>query len=252
MTQRWFVPILLLLLALLACGPSGPSQNAIQTAIAQTQVIQATATSGAAQTMTAGAPTPTRSRSANLPPTPTPTPAVTEVPSRTPAPTHTPAPAHTAEPGATFTPLALASPSPTKTATSKPKTTAAVKPPLDFLGTVANVKKQVENFGGQIDIAVNSGSIDCQQIVDSYEFVAARSTLNNVPASLAGAYGLYSQGVSLFLTKAADLYQNCKNFLADPNGGGGVPAQQWTVARTAVNDAGDLLRQAIIAAGGTP
>jgi hypothetical protein len=248
MKYRWFVPSLLLLTAVMACGPS---QNVIQTAIAQTQVIQATMTSRAAQTVTAAAPTPTSTWTDAPPPTDTPPPSDTPQPTDTPAPTRTPKPTNTAAAQSsaratpTRTPLALlgaSSPTPTR----RP---VAAGP--SFLDTVVGVKKQVDNFGWQIDIAVNSGSIDCQQTVNSYEYVAARAILKNVPASLTGAYSLYTQGVSIFIPKAADLYQNCKNFLANPSGAT-IPALQWTVARTAVSDASQLLRQAIIAAGGTP
>jgi hypothetical protein len=242
MKYHWFVPSLLLLAAVMACGPS---QNVIQTAIAQTQVIQATMTSRAAQTVTAAAPTPTATWTDSPQPSDTPEPTDTPAPTRTPKPTNTAAAQSSTRATPTRTPLDLlgaSSPSPTRRPVAAGPT---------FLDTVVGVKKQVDNFGWQIDIAVNSGSLDCQQTVNSYEYVAARSILKNVPASLAGAYSLYTQGVPIFITKAADLYQNCKNFLASPSGAG-VPALQWTVARTAVSDASQLLRQAIIAAGGTP
>jgi hypothetical protein len=237
MKNRWFVPILLLLAAVMACGPS-------QNNILPTQSSGVTLTARAQPTPTAAVPSPTRRPLIRS----------TAVPTDTPQPTDTAA----AQIDASATPTLLSlklptstrSPTPTPTPTRTP-TRRPVPAGPTFLETVVAVKQQVENFGGQIDIAVNSGQLDCQQTVNSYEYVAARATLKNVPASLAGAYGLYTQGVSLFLTKGADLYQNCKNFLANPSGGS-VPALQWTVARTAVNDAGQLLRQAIIAAGGTP
>jgi hypothetical protein len=241
MKYRWFVPGLLLLAAVMACGPS-------QNNILQTQASGVTLTARAQQTLTAATPSPTRRpliRSTTVP-TDTPPPADTaaiqtdasatptlhllKLPTRAPSPTPTPTP----------------TPTRTRTPTRRP-----VPAGPTFLETVVAVRQQVENFGGQIDIAVNSGQLDCQQTVNSYEYVAARASLNNVPTSLAGAYGLYTQGVSIFLTKSADLYQNCKTFLANPSGGS-VPALQWTVARTAVNDADQLLRQAVIAAGGTP
>ncbi len=236
MKPRALVPVLLMLLAVLACSPSltAPPQGPAQTALARTQ---AAVTSQAAQALTQAAPSPTLLTIK--------TPSVTD----TPNPTDTSAPTDTVEApevaSATASPLPSATPSPT------PTRRPVVAGP-SFLDTVVAVKKQVDNVGWQIDLATNSGTLDCQEVVNSYEYVAPRTTLNNVPASLAGAYGLYSQGVNLFLTKSADLYTNCKNYLANPSGGGSIPALQWTVTRTAVNDADQLLRQAIIAAGGTP
>ena len=233
MKQHGFISLIMLLAAILACGPT---QSLVQTAVPKTPTGEPTSRPRA--TFNLAAPTDTElAASADTP---------TDVPSNTPQPSHTPRPARTA------TPRVPASPSPAASATRTAKPTRAATAAPSFLTTVVAVKKQVENFGGQIDIAVGSGTLDCQQTVDSYNYVAARATLKNVPDSLAGAYSLYTQGVSLFLSKSADLYTNCNNFLADPNASGSVPALQWTVARTAVNDAGDLLRQAIIAAGGTP
>jgi hypothetical protein len=124
-------------------------------------------------------------------------------------------------------------------------------PTPDFLATVVAVKKQMENFGGQIDIAMRSGYIDCRTSVDSYDYVSARAT-QTVPDSMAGAYQLYTSGVSIFVNGGRDLYQNCANYLANPDVPGSIPHSQWSVARTAVNDASEKLRQAIIALGGTP
>jgi hypothetical protein len=240
MKYRLLIPTLLLLAAALACGPS---QSLAPTHAAPTQ------------TQTASAPaSPTIFHLPTQPPADTASPSATHRPTVTPRVTDTVAPADTASAADTSapdlsTPVPTASPTPTKKPTARPGSGGVTA--ASFLDTVTSVKKQVENFGGQIDIAVHSGTIDCQQTVNSYEFVAARATINGVPASLAGAYGLYTQALGIFIPKAADLYTNCKNYLANPNGGT-IPVLTWTVARTAVNDAGQLLRQAIIAAGGTP
>jgi hypothetical protein len=47
------------------------------------------------------------------------------------------------------------------------------------------------------------------------------------------------------------MYLNCKNALANP-GQGSIPAFQWGNARAGVDEAVELERQAITAAGGTP
>ena len=239
MKYRLFVPSLLLLAAVLACGPAAantPSPGLVQTAIVQTQAAGATAQMA---TLNASLPSPTW----------TPLTVRTKPPTSAPAapPTDTPAPSDTPHRVATAAPAVTPTPTPSTTPTRRP---APAGP--SFLDTVVAVRKQVENFGWQIDQAASSGKFDCQPAVTAYEYVAAHATIQNVPASLAGAYGLYTQGVTTFTTKAADLYTNCKNYLANPSGGGSIPPLQWTVARTSVTDADQLLRQAIIAAGGTP
>ncbi|MCC6191658.1 MAG: hypothetical protein IT318_21735 [Anaerolineales bacterium] len=226
--------------AILLLAACTPSQAAIQTAIAQTETIELALAAVQSLTATAGAPTstPTPTTTATASPSPTETPTATSTP--VPTGTHTPLPTLTASATSTATPVPPALP---------PASTPVPTP--DFLGTAFAVKAQVENFGGQIDIALRSGYIDCTTTVEAYEFVAARSVLA-LPASLAGPYQLYQSGISIFTTKAIEVYQNCKDFLANPAAGGTVPHLQWSVARTSVNDASELLRQAIIAAGGKP
>jgi hypothetical protein len=119
------------------------------------------------------------------------------------------------------------------------------------VGVALGVRAQVDNFGWQIDLAVRSGLLDCTEVVNAYEYVAARSTLN-VSGNLAGPYQLYTNGVSVFLSNAEGLYLNCKNFLNGQDDGSGVPHSQWANARTKVNESHELLSQAIAAAGGTP
>jgi hypothetical protein len=248
--KTYLVAVLFLCLAVLACGPS---QTLVKTPAAPSQTQPPAQTRPpATPTIThlnfpTDSPTPGARDTATPKPTDQSTSADTPVPADTAVPTDAVLPTDTAMP-VTDTPAPTATP--TKKPTARPGSGGGTTQ-ASFLQTVTAVKGQLENFGGQIDIAVHSGSLDCTQTVNSYEFVASHATIANVPASLAGAYQLYTQGLGIFLPKAADLYTNCKNFLANPSGGG-IPAQQWTVARTAVNDADQLLRQAIIAAGGTP
>ena len=153
---------------------------------------------------------------------------------------------------ATAAPRDTNTPRPTNTPAASPTNTrpAATRGP-DFLTTVARIKRQMEIFGGFIDIAVNgNGSVDCQGIVNTHDTVVGAPKLA-VPNSLAGANALYRQGVDTFTDRTKDMYLNCKNFLAN-NNTGNIPFQQWGNARQGVSVSVDLLRQAIIAAGGTP
>lgn len=211
--MRLLAVLLVCVLLALACAPT---EYAVQTAVAKTEEVRATLDAAMMRTQTAGAPT------------------------RTKTPTATPIPTQTLTPSPTLTPFII----PTDTPRAGP-----AQP--DFVTVVKNTRRQVEIFGGIIDIAAGgSGTIDCHLVVSSYEAVAFAPTLN-VSSSLGGAYQLYRNGVSVFATKARDMYQHCKDFLAGI-AGADLPFQQWGPAREGVNEAGDLLRQAIVAAGGTP
>ena len=149
-------------------------------------------------------------------------------------------------PHASATPRPTTSPEPTATSTRRPG-----PPPPDFLKTVAGIKRQMEIFGGIIDIAFNgSGAIDCNEVITVHDSVTTAPLLN-VANSLAGANQLYRQGVDNFTSKTRDMYLNCQSFLAN-NSNGAIPFQQWGPARQGVSESVDLLRQSIIAAGGTP
>jgi hypothetical protein len=188
---------------------------------------------------------PTQTPAPTLAPTETPTSVPSDTPTPeptdTPAPTDTPKPTDTLAPTATFTntfvPVTLA---PTATFTS---------PAPDFLTIVTTVKRQVEGFGGMIDGALGQGFINCEDVVNQYLTIAGAPQFD--PGGLAGPYQTYRAAVDLFAAKSHDIYQNCADFLANPSGGS-IPFQQWGAARQSVNEAVDLLRQAIVAAGGTP
>jgi hypothetical protein len=207
-------------------------------------VILVSACATATPTPTA-TPPPTQTPVPTLAPTDTPTPVPSDTPTPeptdTPVPTDTPEPTDTLAPTATFTntfaPVTLA---PTATFTS---------PAPDFLTIVTTVKRQVEGFGGLIDGALGQGFIDCQDVVNQYLTIAGAPQFD--PGGLAGPYQTYRAAVDLFAAKSHDIYQNCADFLANPSGGS-IPFQQWGAARQSVNEAVDLLRQAIVAAGGTP
>ncbi|MCC7358917.1 MAG: hypothetical protein IT317_05540 [Anaerolineales bacterium] len=240
--------VLTLALTLIACGAS---PQAVQTAVAQTQQAQTATAAVVAQTATAGAPTnspePTDTQAptatATTPPTDTPTPTEPPTDTPTPKPSHTPEPTDTATPAVTNT---KAPPAATFTATTPP-----TQPGPDFVTTAKAVKAQVESIGGQIDLALQVGYIDCVQLVNSYFYITSRRELV-VPPNLAGPYATYQSGIDKFTDRVHDINDNCVAFLADPSQAGGIPQQQWGTARLGVNESSEILRQAILDAGGTP
>ena len=125
------------------------------------------------------------------------------------------------------------------------------QPGPDFVTTAKAVKAQVESIGGQIDLALQVGYIDCVQLVNSYFYVTSRRELV-VPPNLAGPYATYQSGIDKFTDRVHDINDNCLAFLNDPSQAGGIPQQQWSTARLGVNESSEILRQAIVDAGGTP
>lgn len=244
--------VLALALSLAACGAS---PEAASTASAQTQAADLTAAALLAQTQTAGAPSatpvpsdtpePTATATATTPPsaTPTDTPEPTATDTATPEPSDTPEPTHTATAGPTNTKAPPA-------ATAVPPS-ATPQPGPDFVLNAKLVRERVDGIGGQIDLALQVGFIDCVQLVDSYNYVVARRDITVAPG-LAGPYAIYQAGVDKFVERVHDIYNNCVSFLADPTQAGGIPQQQWGPARLGVTEARDLLTQSIVAAGGTP
>ncbi|MBI3242979.1 MAG: hypothetical protein HYZ49_11865 [Chloroflexi bacterium] len=207
-----------------------------------TLIVSACATATPQPTAT---PPPTQTPAPTLSPTDTPTPVPSDTP--TPEPTHTPVSTDTPKPTDTLAPTA------THTNTFVPVTLAPTatftSAAPDFLTTVSTVKLQVEGFGGMIDGALRNGFINCQDVVNQYLTIAGAPQFE--PGNFGGPYQTYRAAVDLFTNKSHDIYQNCADFLANP-GGGSIPFQQWGAARQSVNEAVDLLRQAIVAAGGTP
>ena len=157
----------------------------------------------------------------------------------------------TATPEPTEPPTATPIPEPTSTPAPQAAAPQPTSPP------VASVEDQVVvamrltrdrmlSFGGMIDTALGSGFIDCNDVVNTYDAVA------NAPAfDVAGTsqliqfgYGAYREAIQVFSTGAWDMAQNCRDFLANPSGGG-IPFQQWGAARQNVNNATDILSPAL-------
>jgi len=113
-----------------------------------------------------------------------------------------------------------------------------------------DVRSQVDGIGGQIDLALRIGGFDCQQLVNSYEYVVARHDLT-LPPDVAGPYATYQAGINVFIDKVHDLYNDCVFILGAPYYHF-IPKETWGLARIGVNDSRDLITQAIVEAGGIP
>jgi hypothetical protein len=103
----------------------------------------------------------------------------------------------------------------------------------------------MEQFGGLIDVALGTGNITCQDVVDQYDAIAALPALNVAGGSdtVIAAADQYRQAVGMFADGTRDMAQNCRDFLVSREPGT-IPFQQWGVARVRVNEAVAVLNAA--------
>jgi hypothetical protein len=151
-------------------------------------------------------------------------------------------------------------PEPTATPTSPPQPTSApapTSPPAPPPPPPANVRTQLlaqmkatqqdmQNMGGMIDNAVNTGYINCRDVVSTYDRVvnAPSFDVSNADADTRSAHSSYRSSISIFSNGVRDLAENCRSFISG-GGGGSIPFSQWGPARQSVNQALDVLNPAI-------
>jgi hypothetical protein len=137
-------------------------------------------------------------------------------------------------------------PVPTNTPVSQATAVPAATGESQMLSTMVALRTDIEQFGGMIDTAVNSGVISCYDVVFLFDKIAAYPTLDVAGSSalIQNAHTNYRQSISIFTNGAKDMTQNCRDFLANPESGG-IPFQQWGAARQQVNTALDALNPAI-------
>ena len=95
-----------------------------------------------------------------------------------------------------------------------------------------------------IDQADDPASIECQEVVDSYNTAMEAPVFSYVPGDLEPAYSSYRAAVEIFENGAADFAGLCQD-LIDGKRDKSISTFVWTRARTAVNDALDVLNPAI-------
>lgn len=144
------------------------------------------------------------------------------------------------------TEAATATSMPTEVPTSPAASAPAATGQSQLLSTMNALRRDIEQFGGMIDGAVNSGVISCQDVVDLYDKIAAYPTLNVTGSGdvVQNAHSSYRQAVSIFTNGAQGMTQNCRDFLVNPTPGT-IPFQQWGAARQQVNTALEILNPAI-------
>lgn len=229
--------ILVLLVLLAACGPS---DSAIQTAIAETKAIEPTSI-------------PTLEPSDTPFPTSTPYPTYTQFPTQTQLPTLTACPTFTPQatftPQPTYTPLPIPTsitptPTPSPLPTSKTYTAPPPSPSAALLESMLGLRRNIELLAND-----NPGNfIICSRdrppsVPDNYEEIVGYPAYDLIASSavVQDAYNRYSQAIDIIRITNKDLYQFCVNWLIGANTSDTIPFHIWGLARQGVNDALDVL-----------
>lgn len=161
----------------------------------------------------------------------------------------TPIPTATPLPSPTSPPLPTAVPN-TGSAPAAPPPSASIE--SQFISEIEEVKRQMNNYVRMIDGALATGRLNCQEAVDIYDRVqfSAQFDVSNQRTEVQGAYGVYRNAVDVFVNGTRDMDGNCRSFLADPSSAGGIPQQQWGLARVEASKAVDIIVPAIRQVGG--
>lgn len=113
-----------------------------------------------------------------------------------------------------------------------------------LLGSMRSVRSDLQSMGGMIDNAVNTGSVDCLDVITTYDRIAGAPFYNGLSGQNLSAHNSYRASIDTFTNGSRDMYQNCVDFINN-GGGGSIPFQQWGTARQSVNQALDILNPAI-------
>ena len=177
--------------------------------------------------------------------------------------------------------LVTATPRPTRGTTVTPTPTARVinnqgseqvQPApsgSELLAPLLLVRKNIKDFGFNIDNGLANGYLVCPPVIDLYNRVAAAPTydVSGSSAAVQNAYQNYQDSLSIFLQGVESLTLNCRNFVLEPTpavlnppeGSSGacigpnqalgcrgfIPPHQWMTARVKVNEADDLFAIAL-------
>ncbi len=130
-------------------------------------------------------------------------------------------------------------PAPQVTAGPKP-TPVPTQPPL--AGSVKKTRNQVEDIGGAMDrLYHGGGSEGCTPLLADYFGIVGAPTydVSAQPSTLQTAYDKYRAAINTIADGVAPIAKVCLT------GGGSIGALDFNNARTQINEAGDLLGQAL-------
>ena len=159
------------------------------------------------------------------------------------------------------TAVSTETPAPTPTNTPAPQSANTApqptKPPAValqavLLASMLQTRIHIDAYGGMIDGALRSGSVDCNDIVNTHDAIKNAPTydVTNGNDLVKNAYPAYRSAIDVFTDASRDMSENCRSWLADPSQRGGIDAQQWGLARSKVGTAVSILQPAILSLGG--
>jgi hypothetical protein len=241
MRRLWFLSSVLLVALLAACGSS---QDAIDLAVCQTQQAVPTGTPAVVTVLETVVVETTREIEVTreveieveVTREVTRVVEVERIITATPAPTLTPTNTPTPEPTSTVAPRTTWQPAPTVPPGATSRST--------LLAAMMTARADIGGFGFMIDQAGDPASIECEEVVDAYNLAMEAPVFSYVPNDLEPAYSSYRAAVEIFQSGAADFAGLCQD-LIDGKRDKPISLFIWTRARTAVNDALDVLNPAI-------
>jgi len=184
----------------------------------------------------------------------------TEVPpTATPYPTHTPYPTATPLPTYTPCPTATPTPEPAPTPTETPRPTLTPKPtasgttgggaaPVGGAALVAKMRQVrgwMEEYGGWIDRGVRGEPVNCTQILQLSDAIAATPGYSLSDPVLQWGNDRLHESIAIFAVGSEPMTQSCRAGFENEADVIIITGEQWTAARMSVVDALKVLIGAI-------
>ena len=114
------------------------------------------------------------------------------------------------------------------------------------LDAMISLRNNLQGFGGYIDAALRGSPFSCEEIVARYDSILNTPTFDISGASfdVQSAYGSFRASVDQFANGTRDMTENCRQAINNQTGTT-IPPLQWTLARSAVNTAINILSRPI-------
>jgi hypothetical protein len=110
------------------------------------------------------------------------------------------------------------------------------------VASVKKVRDRVEDIGGAMDRLYHGGGGEaCGPLLTDYFSIVGAPTydVSGQSGAVQSAYDKYRAAINIITDKIAPIAKVCLS------GGGGISALDFNLARTKINEAGDLLGQAL-------
>jgi hypothetical protein len=157
----------------------------------------------------------------------------------------------------TATPEPTPEPTPKPATAAQPADTQPTAEPVQDIGTtllayMTTTRDYMHSFGGQIDAGLRGDPFNCFDSVYAYDAIVQAPTLDvsTAPPEVQTAYGHYRSSIDIFGSGAYDMAQNCRELVNGTKESAMIGYQQWSIARSQVNQAIDMITPGIQMLGG--